>query len=103
MQGFLANISIIDHDYYESRFSTINLRDNKCYIDLEYSILHSILADLFEQIDLNTRPTLNELINIKLFYSTNKKDIVLLQRSLMLNIYQEGNCCRTGSDKQAEQ
>ncbi len=43
----------------------------------EYSILHSTLADLFEQIDINTRRTLNELeyvlnelTNIKLFYSS---------------------------------
>ncbi|CAF2863849.1 unnamed protein product, partial [Rotaria sp. Silwood2] len=43
----------------------------------EYSILHSTLADLFEQIDYNTRRTLNELeyvlnelTNIKLFYSS---------------------------------
>jgi hypothetical protein len=32
--------------------------------------LHSTLADLFEQIDLITRRALNELTNIKLFYST---------------------------------
>src|SRR5689334_22656699 len=74
-----------------------NLHEDKCDIDLgkflfiknlnlksfflfsgrEYSILHSTLADLFEQIDINTRRTLNELeyvlnelTNIKLFYSS---------------------------------
>lgn len=43
----------------------------------EYSILHSTLADLFEQIDFNTRQSLNELEyvlnelnNVKLYYST---------------------------------
>ena len=55
------------------------LRDDKCDIDLgrEYSILHSTLADLFEQIDLPTRHSLNELedvlgelTNMKHFYSS---------------------------------
>ncbi len=98
MRRFLANISVnkklnsnvylkiffvlqtIDHDYDEPRSSNLNCsHDDKCDIDLgrEYSILHSTLADLFEQIDLNTRRTLNELeyvlnelTNIKLFYSS---------------------------------
>ncbi|CAF4694212.1 unnamed protein product, partial [Rotaria sp. Silwood2] len=40
-----------------------------------YSIFHSTVADLlFEQIDLNTRRTLNELTNRKLFYSTIQND-----------------------------
>ncbi|CAF3617057.1 unnamed protein product [Rotaria socialis] len=80
MRRFLAQISTIDHDYDEPRYShRNNLHDDKCDIDLgrEYSILHSTLADLFEQIDFNTRRTLNELeyvltelTNIKLFYAT---------------------------------
>ncbi|CAF1179254.1 unnamed protein product [Adineta ricciae] len=81
MRRFLANISTIDHDYDEPRSSHLNniSHDDKCDIDLgrEYSILHSTLADLFEQIDLSTRRTLNELeyvlhelTNIKLFYSS---------------------------------
>ncbi|CAF3055910.1 unnamed protein product, partial [Rotaria sp. Silwood2] len=36
----------------------------------EYSIFHSTVIDLSEQIDLNTLRTLNELTNIKLFDST---------------------------------
>ncbi|CAF3886948.1 unnamed protein product, partial [Rotaria sordida] len=70
----------IDHDYDEPRYAhRTNLHDDKCDIDLgrEYSILHSTLADLFEQIDFNTRRTLNELeyvlnelTKIKLFYSS---------------------------------
>ena len=46
----------------------------------EYSILHSTLADLFEQIDPSTRRTLNELeyvlnelTNVKLFYSSKEQ------------------------------
>ncbi|UJR34181.1 hypothetical protein I4U23_021587 [Adineta vaga] len=81
MRRFLANISTIDHDYDEPRSSNLNniCHDDKCDIDLgrEYSILHSTLADLFEQIDVNTRRTLNELeyvlhelTNIKIFYSS---------------------------------
>ncbi|CAF3592828.1 unnamed protein product [Adineta steineri] len=80
MRRFLANISTVDHDYDEPRSSHVNnTHDDKCDIDLgrEYSILHTTLADLFEQIDINTRRTLNELeyvlnelTNIKLFYSS---------------------------------
>ncbi|CAF2773454.1 unnamed protein product [Rotaria sp. Silwood2] len=40
----------------------------------EYSIVHSTVADLFEQIDLNTHQTLNELTNIKFCDSTIQND-----------------------------
>ena len=58
-------------------------QDIKYDIDLgrEYSILHTTLADLFEQIDLNIRQSLNELehilnelTNIKLFYFSSKSN-----------------------------
>jgi hypothetical protein len=58
--------------------------ENRCgdifHSGREYSILHSTLADLFEQIDPSTRRTLNELeyvlnelTNVKLFYSSKQQ------------------------------
>lgn len=100
MRRFLANISVrksktkeenldvtcfsflfktIDENSDEFRSFQRNSFDEKCDIDLgrEYSILHSTLAELFEQIDLNIRRSLNdfefvlnELTNLKSFYSS---------------------------------
>jgi len=79
MRRFLANISTIDENSDEFRLFQRNSFDEKCDIDLgrEYSILHSTLAELFEQIDLNIRRSLNdfefvlnELTNLKSFYSS---------------------------------
>ena len=60
--------------------SSENPRGNIFHSGREYSILHSTLADLFEQIDPSTRRTLNELeyvlnelTNVKLFYSSKQQ------------------------------
>jgi hypothetical protein len=75
-------------------------QDDKCDIDLgrEYSILHSTLADLFEQIDLTTRRTLNELeyvlnelTNIKLFYSSTQNGTQIHLHHHHHHIYHHSN------------
>jgi hypothetical protein len=101
MRKFLANISTIDHNYDEPRISNMNYsQDDKCDIDLgrEYSILHSTLADLFEQIDLTTRRTLNELeyvlnelTNIKLFYSSTQNGTQIHLHHHHHHIYHHSN------------
>ncbi|CAF2340938.1 unnamed protein product [Rotaria sp. Silwood2] len=79
----IANFSKLVSYYYSNNLSK-NLYFILCR---EYSILHSTLAHLFEQIDLNTRPTLNELTNIKLFYSTTQKWYTEISTSSSLSEY----------------
>ena len=82
-------------------------QDDKCDIDLgrEYSILHSTLADLFEQIDLTTRRTLNELeyvlnelTNIKLFYSSAQNGTQIHLHHHHHHIYHHPNSTTTTTD-----
>ncbi|CAF3303229.1 unnamed protein product [Rotaria sp. Silwood2] len=60
----------LDDDIYDKTTTFQDILEDRVY-----SIFHSTVADLlFEQIDLNTRRTLNELTNRKLFYSTIQND-----------------------------
>ncbi|CAF2965694.1 unnamed protein product [Rotaria sp. Silwood2] len=75
MRRFLANISTIDHDYYEPRSSNINLHDDKCHIDLEEHIESDSDDDNNGQIYLNQ--TQNE--SSKALYFVNSLSIESLQ------------------------
>ncbi|CAF3232163.1 unnamed protein product [Rotaria sp. Silwood2] len=55
MRRFLANISTIDHDYYEPRSSNINLHDDKCHIDLEH--FYNCLSSYGSRISLSLTGT----------------------------------------------